>query len=482
MKNNLTGNYALGSDIDASATSGWNGGAGFESIGQVVAGVDGSPFTGSFHGLGHTVDGLTINTHETVAIDLSESGVLADFPGMSSAYTPQGLFSVALGNLRDINLANTEINGAIHVGALVGYHAEGIIKNAHSSGNIHGLRFVGGLIGTAGYSTTSVASGKITDSSSSATVKGIQVVGGLVGEAVNPVYNSYATGDISVANITMATEDVPNITLSQVFGFFGGGLVGSGSGIYNSYATGAILKGTYINGDWHSDIGFSAAGGLAGAVRQVDNHFIDHSYATGNIDGYGALGGLVGETSERDTGNSERLFITNSYATGNITGSENIGGLVGANAKNNIIENTYSTGNVTGTNYVGGLLGNNNGGIVRNSYSTSSVSGSDAVGGLVGLQTGYAVANVESSYSIGTVSGTTNTGGLIGQLDVGTVTSSYWDTTTSGQSTSAGGIGKTTAELQQISTFSGWDIADVSNTTSNSTWVIDENNATPWLR
>ncbi len=53
---------------------------------------------------------------------------------------------------------------------------------------------------------------------------------------------------------------------------------------------------------------------------------------------------------------------------------------------------------------------------------------------------------------------------------------------TSGQSNSAGGIGKTTAELQQILTFSGWDIADVSDPNSTSMWVIDEDQKAPWLR
>src|SRR5690606_35956569 len=55
MKSNLGGNYALAVDIDASATDGWNLGAGFEPVGNST-----SRFTGTFDGLGHTISGLTI--------------------------------------------------------------------------------------------------------------------------------------------------------------------------------------------------------------------------------------------------------------------------------------------------------------------------------------------------------------------------------------------------------------------------------------
>ena len=48
MATNLTGNYALGKDIDASATVGWNGGAGFTPVGKST-----NTFTGNFDGQKH---------------------------------------------------------------------------------------------------------------------------------------------------------------------------------------------------------------------------------------------------------------------------------------------------------------------------------------------------------------------------------------------------------------------------------------------
>ena len=55
IENNLTAYYELGNDIDASATSGWNGGLGFDPVGS-----SGTPFIGSLDGKGFKVSGLVI--------------------------------------------------------------------------------------------------------------------------------------------------------------------------------------------------------------------------------------------------------------------------------------------------------------------------------------------------------------------------------------------------------------------------------------
>src|SRR5262249_49254137 len=55
IQTNLSGNYALGRNIDASATANWNGGAGFAPIGNSKA-----SFAGIFDGQGLRIDGLTI--------------------------------------------------------------------------------------------------------------------------------------------------------------------------------------------------------------------------------------------------------------------------------------------------------------------------------------------------------------------------------------------------------------------------------------
>lgn len=488
MNNNLTGKYALGSDIDASDTANWNNGKGFDSIGQLPINADGGVlqlpedvippevpiFRGNFHGLGHAIDGLTIHKPRL------EWGTIT-----GQTAEPQGLFSITYGSeLRDVGLTNTSIDGFAYVGALTGLHLSGNIKNAYSTGQIQGITYIGGLVGGAGGEYVDSNLGKISHSYSEADVKGIMVVGGLAGGSVYPIYHSYATGNISLPNVSMPVEEEQNLDPNFAAGLGAGGLVGTGQGIYNSYATGNILTGTYVNGNWYSELGFGGAGGLAGLLIAQENsqHYVDQSYATGNVDGLFGLGGLVGVTTTRGYNSAPRLYINNSYATGNVIAngaveSKQVGGLVGANASQNIVNGSYTTGKVKGDFDVGGLVGNNYGGIITNSYSSSTVEGSHVVGGLVGVNSG----TIENSYASGVVTGTSNVGGLIGD-DGGIVTNSYWNTETSGQLTSAGGVGKTTAELRQITTFTGWDIADVSDPNSTSTWVIDEDNETPWLR
>ena len=53
MQDDLTGSYILMNDIDASATSGWNAGAGFAPVGTSA-----NPFTGTFDGDEHTITDL----------------------------------------------------------------------------------------------------------------------------------------------------------------------------------------------------------------------------------------------------------------------------------------------------------------------------------------------------------------------------------------------------------------------------------------
>jgi hypothetical protein len=153
-----------------------------------------------------------------------------------------------------------------------------------------------------------------------------------------------------------------------------------------------------------------------------------------------------------------------------------VGVLVGMNE--GTVSNSYSTGNVsTDADYggVGGLVGVNSEGTIMDSYSTACVISSTCTGGLVGVNDHGTINNC---YSTGNVSGEDYVnqdyvGGLLGANNEGTVSNSFWDTETNGQATSAGGIGKTTAEMQNIATFSGagWDITEVSLNETNPTYV-----------
>ena len=226
---------------------------------------------------------------------------------------------------------------------------------------------------------------------------------------------------------------------ADVTGYGGVDVLGEGKGagtLSDSHYEGSM--GSVFLGTW--------TGGLAGR----NSGTVTNSYHTGSVTGESDVGGLVGE----NTGT-----VTDCYSTGSVTGGWRVGGLVGTNE--GTVRNCLYTGSVTGDSRVGGLVGSNNNGVVSNSYSTGYVTGEDNVGGLVGWNLFGTVSN---SYSTGNVTDEEDVGGLVGRNE-GAVSNSFWDSETSGQATSDGGTGKTTAEMQDITTFSGvaWNITAVAN-------------------
>lgn len=203
VQNNLSGNYALGKDIDASSTASWNAGAGFVPIGRVTGGTP-IDFLGIFDGLGHTIDGLTINS--------SAVGV--------------GLFGIitAPSLIQNIGLTNASVTGtnpSNFVGGLVGYNNRGTISQAYVTGIVSGVNTTGGLVG--------INYGTITQSFSSASVSGSGSVGGLVGHNANGagvIAQSYSTGSVTGSG-----------TYPAIGGLAGGN---NAADIAESYATGNV--------------------------------------------------------------------------------------------------------------------------------------------------------------------------------------------------------------------------------------------------
>ena len=235
INGNLSGNYVLGSNIDASGTSAWNSGAGWTPIGN-----SSTNFAGTFDGLEHTVSGLTIHS--------------------SASYV--GLFgyagsSVVIKNLGVIDASVTTTNN--NTGILLGRSSSGtIISNSYSTGSVvSNLFYVGGLVGD-NYGT-------ISNSYSTASVSGQEYVGGLVGlnEIGSTISNSYSTGSVTNNNSNNNT----------------GGFVGYNQGtINNSYSTGNVL-------------GFNTAGGFVGMAYSGT---ITNCYSTGNVSGSAYIGGFTG--------------------------------------------------------------------------------------------------------------------------------------------------------------------------------------------
>jgi filamentous hemagglutinin family protein len=241
MNLNPAGTYVLGRDLDltldlvdnlAYYRNIWSG-QGFASIGDTA-----TPFTGSFDGMGHTLNSLVIDTPSANAV---------------------GLFgTVAGGSIRNITLTAAAVTGSQDVGMLIGLNDGGVINLARVDGTSSGSSRVGGLIGrTIGAASISdSASGGVVNSSGSR-------AGGLIGEV-----NS-ATASITRS---FSTNTVNGTT--QV-----GGLVGYLVGdVYDAYARGNVNS-------------TSEAGGLIG---RIDGGTVSRVYSRGRVSGTSSLGGLVG--------------------------------------------------------------------------------------------------------------------------------------------------------------------------------------------
>ena len=273
------------------------------------------------------------------------------------------------------------------VGGLVGLN-NGPIIDSHAKGDVHGVQWVGGLVG----SNSGAGVGKISGSTAAGDVTGTSyLVGGLAGWNNAPISGSHATGDVRGAKWV-------------------GGLVGANNGaggvnrISGSTAAGGAVTGTGDN-----------VGGLNG----WNNGPISSSHASGNVSGDSKVGGLVGENYDADAWKGLAIglnAITGSTAAGVVTGTGNwIGGLVGSN--NGPISDSHARGaRVRGLANVGGLVGSNynepGDGVNTISRSTASVAveGTSYLGGLVGYNNGP----ISDSDASGSVEGRNQSGGLVG--------------------------------------------------------------------
>ena len=256
MQSNLAGNYAVVNHIDATETKDWNGGQGFNPIGD-----ENNSFKGKLDGLGHTVSKLSINRSTQDDIGL-----------IGYAWQAQ---------IRNIGLLEANIRGSGFVGALVGRNLVSRIQNAYSTGAVSGQFFVGGLVGNNG-------SGSINNAYSTASVSGQDYVGGLVGVngRLSSVNNAYATGAVSGKNSV-------------------GGLVGDNRGsINNAYATGSVS-------------GNDAVGGLVGTNEGDLGQVYATGQVTGATQTGGLIGYHITGTVENAYWNIETTGQKDSWNGGN---------------------------------------------------------------------------------------------------------------------------------------------------------------------
>ena len=493
--------YATG-NVNGPSTNGgmnyWAGGL----IGQNTASasganasVTGSYYTGNISVTASWLGGL---------IGLNQANGANSVVDISNSYTTGTVFNNPTGGV------------AVGTGGLVGLNRSGgsnasmKIQSSYATGAVTGTQYTGGLVGW----TRANNSANHTISSSYATgaVSGTSDVGGLVGQnssvtsAIANIDASYATGTVSSSNggagglvgtnraDTASASSTSNISNSyasgNVINSTGGSNVGGlvGSNTSNTSANSAFITTSYATGNVSS--AGDSVGGLVGSNLGNGDSRIIQSYATGNVQSTSALGTNVGGLVGLNTPGvaNSNVSISQSYATGAVTAPKTAGGLVGvigsgSGAAN--IDQSYATGNVQQTaanSLAGGLVGQvalpNGSGYtqIANSFATGSVTGATGsyLGGLVGNFAAAAKGGIQNTYALGTASGSANMGGLIGSLTVGSsLQNNYWNSTNNaglhtvngsvaGKSAATAGIASlSTAEMQTLSNFSGWDTTNV---------------------
>lgn len=243
----LAGNYALGKDLDASAT---NTSFAFSSLGNAA-----TPFSGQFDGLGHVIDRFSQSDRGSMpAVGLfgviGPTGVVRNV-GMTNAYLSTDTSSpagIAFGILAALN--------------------QGIITYSYTSGWRGTASFegatTGGLVGR--------NDGLIERSSSSAFVGSAGLLGGLVGTNTGTVLQSYASGNVSAGYHGIA-----------------GGLIGGNSGIVSqSYSTAMAYGGVSAGGIAYSNSGTIEQSFAAALVQGYCCSPPDTSTSFGAITAYNA--------------------------------------------------------------------------------------------------------------------------------------------------------------------------------------------------
>lgn len=259
-EHDLGANYVQVSDIDASETSSWHDGEGFDPIGEDCV----AEFNGTFDGNGYEIT------------DLKTGSDIADCVGMFGKVGTES-------KIKNVSLVNAEATGQFAVGSLIGIN-QGTIKDSYASGSVVRGYMSGGLIGENKGGTV-----KRSYASVSVDGSGFFIVGGLVGENSGVVNKSYATGSVSGPKV--------------VGGLVGGNYNGT---IRESYATGRIEGNEWV-------------GGLVG--KNANGSKIDGSYAAGSVEGDERAGGLIGVSNGTATNSYWDVETTGqSTSAGNATG------------------------------------------------------------------------------------------------------------------------------------------------------------------
>lgn len=312
IRNDLSGNYTLGCDIDLSDVQNWT------PIGDKE-----NPFTGKLNGNGYTICNLNIDRTNDTNV---------------------GLFgrTASTSEITNLKLQNVAVNGRIYTAAVVGYN-QGVIKDCYVNGKVTSYA-AAGLI--AGLNMGKVLSCRTKGEVCSA---GSDSVGGLVGT------NSANIGTIDLDHLDNKGVIENSSSNAAVTGYMNvGGLVGQNDCgiIKNSHADGDVLGVSFVGGlVGHAGANFYSIS-YSDPNKTTITPSMKYCYSTSNVSGSYSIGGLAGHNDG---------LVEQCFSTGNVDGEKNVGGLVGFNNNKGNVQYSFATCSVEGEQEVGSVLGWNSG-------------------------------------------------------------------------------------------------------------------------
>lgn len=252
VANNLAGNYALGRDIDASATSDGS---------YVPLASSGRPaFTGQFDGQGHTINSLTVAG--TNYMTPFASGLFG-YLGVSAVVRNLNVNAIVtpftMGPV-DLELGAAGILAAYSWGTISHVNVSGEINTiAGSPGYLTDYTTAGGLVGE-NYGT-------IERSSSTVAITTGGSAGGLVGYNKGSITQSYAAGNVQGFELEVGPGSSYVLTEATV-----GGLVDANDG---------TISQSYFSGSVSNQCGGQSCS--VGGLASTNNGTISQSFMSGSI-------------------------------------------------------------------------------------------------------------------------------------------------------------------------------------------------------
>lgn len=269
-------------DIDASETSTWFGGQGWEPIGGLT-----NSFDGEYDGQGHTINGLFINRGITDGVGLFGAAVSAVIKNLGLTnvnITGNNNVGGLVGEAESISVMSCYVTGSVdgnnNVGGLSGNNDNITVSGCYSDGTVSGAKYVGGLLGYVGPGSL------VNGCYSGAAASGLEAVGGFAGQVdfsagSYGIFNSYSRGDVTRLSGTSAEF---------------GGFVGKAadSDIGDCFNTGDVVYDGAYN---PTDKGFV---GVTGGTCNFTNNYLDKE-ASNQISGTGATAKTTMDMQRKST-------------------------------------------------------------------------------------------------------------------------------------------------------------------------------------